>query len=254
MGEKIQSSAVRTLDLAFDIVDGVGRLNLKSDGLTREGLDEDLHAEDLEGRRRQSIPHSLIARFQRAPEGRRMMVRRRDNDGKRCDFLPRQGLSSSTFHAEVLDKLAEKCGGISVWATNILEIVDHVISLYLPLLGPRRRSSASSSDTGALTSIGCSGASFPTNAGTLLFTTGLIDVKDIDLLPCRSLHTHTHNYCYCTRSTSDERLTCLQTTRALDTLRLEKPRRVGRHLSQILLPCEGPSILIPTKSREYHLD
>lgn len=151
MGEKIQSSAVRTLDLAFDIVDGVGRLNLKSDGLAREGLDEDLHAEDLEGRRRQSVPHSPIARFQRAPEGRRMIARRRDNDGKRCDFLPRQGLSSSTFHAKVLDKLAEKCGGISVWATNILEIVDHMISLYLPLLDPRRRSSASSSDTGALT-------------------------------------------------------------------------------------------------------
>jgi hypothetical protein len=34
-----------TLNLALDIVDGVGRLNLKGDGLTREGLDEDLHVQ-----------------------------------------------------------------------------------------------------------------------------------------------------------------------------------------------------------------
>jgi hypothetical protein len=32
-----------TLNLALDIVDGVGRLDLEGDGLTREGLDEDLH-------------------------------------------------------------------------------------------------------------------------------------------------------------------------------------------------------------------
>ena len=31
------------LDLSFDILDGVGRLDLKGDGLAREGLDEDLH-------------------------------------------------------------------------------------------------------------------------------------------------------------------------------------------------------------------
>ncbi len=31
------------LDLGLDIVDGVGRLNLEGDGLTREGLNEDLH-------------------------------------------------------------------------------------------------------------------------------------------------------------------------------------------------------------------
>lgn len=31
------------LDLSLDILDGVGRLHLKSDGLTREGLHEDLH-------------------------------------------------------------------------------------------------------------------------------------------------------------------------------------------------------------------
>jgi hypothetical protein len=42
-----------TLNFALDIVDGVGRLDLKGDGLTREGLDEDLHVEDLELRRRQ---------------------------------------------------------------------------------------------------------------------------------------------------------------------------------------------------------
>ena len=42
-----------TLNLALDIVDGVGRLDLEGDGLTREGLDEDLHVEDLELQRRQ---------------------------------------------------------------------------------------------------------------------------------------------------------------------------------------------------------
>ena len=31
------------LDLGLDIVDGVRRLDLKGDGLAREGLDEDLH-------------------------------------------------------------------------------------------------------------------------------------------------------------------------------------------------------------------
>lgn len=32
-----------TLDLGLDIVDGVGRFDLEGDGLTREGLDENLH-------------------------------------------------------------------------------------------------------------------------------------------------------------------------------------------------------------------
>ena len=36
-----------TLDLRLDIVDGVGGLNLKGDGFARQGLDEDLHDEDL---------------------------------------------------------------------------------------------------------------------------------------------------------------------------------------------------------------
>jgi hypothetical protein len=36
------------LNLALDIVDRVGRLDLKGNGFTREGLDEDLHIEDLE--------------------------------------------------------------------------------------------------------------------------------------------------------------------------------------------------------------
>ena len=31
------------LDLGLDILDGVARLNLKGDGLTGQGLDEDLH-------------------------------------------------------------------------------------------------------------------------------------------------------------------------------------------------------------------
>ena len=33
----------RTLDLGFDIVDGVGRLYLKGNSLARQGLDKDLH-------------------------------------------------------------------------------------------------------------------------------------------------------------------------------------------------------------------
>ena len=36
------------MDLGLDIVDCVRGLNLKGDGFTREGLDEDLHDEDLE--------------------------------------------------------------------------------------------------------------------------------------------------------------------------------------------------------------
>ena len=34
---------MRTLNLGLDIVDGIGRLHLKGDSLTRKGLDEDLH-------------------------------------------------------------------------------------------------------------------------------------------------------------------------------------------------------------------
>ena len=33
----------RTLNLGFDIVNGIGRFNLKCDGFAREGFDEDLH-------------------------------------------------------------------------------------------------------------------------------------------------------------------------------------------------------------------
>lgn len=36
-----------TLNLRLDIVDGIGRFDLEGNGLTREGLDEDLHCEDL---------------------------------------------------------------------------------------------------------------------------------------------------------------------------------------------------------------
>ncbi len=36
-----------TLDLALDIVDGIRGFDLEGDGLAREGLDEDLHCEDL---------------------------------------------------------------------------------------------------------------------------------------------------------------------------------------------------------------
>jgi hypothetical protein len=36
-----------TLNLGLDIVDGIGRLHLEGDSLTRKGLDEDLHFEGL---------------------------------------------------------------------------------------------------------------------------------------------------------------------------------------------------------------
>lgn len=39
----VWGNALLVLDLRLDIVDGVGRLDLKSDGLAGEGLDEDLH-------------------------------------------------------------------------------------------------------------------------------------------------------------------------------------------------------------------
>ena len=37
-----------TLDLGLDIVNCIGRLHLEGDSLAREGLDENLHVEDLE--------------------------------------------------------------------------------------------------------------------------------------------------------------------------------------------------------------
>ena len=39
----IRGDTLLVLDLSLDVVDGVGRLDLESDSLTREGLDEDLH-------------------------------------------------------------------------------------------------------------------------------------------------------------------------------------------------------------------
>ena len=39
----VRGNSFLVLDLGFDIVDGVGRLHLKGDGLAREGLHEDLH-------------------------------------------------------------------------------------------------------------------------------------------------------------------------------------------------------------------
>ena len=35
------------MNLGLDIVNGIRRLHLEGDSLTREGLDEDLHIEDL---------------------------------------------------------------------------------------------------------------------------------------------------------------------------------------------------------------
>jgi len=37
------------LDLSLDVVDGVGALDLESDCLSGEGLDEDLHLDDVMG-------------------------------------------------------------------------------------------------------------------------------------------------------------------------------------------------------------
>ena len=39
----VRGNALLVLDLGLDVVDGVGRLHLKGDGLPRKGLDEDLH-------------------------------------------------------------------------------------------------------------------------------------------------------------------------------------------------------------------
>jgi hypothetical protein len=39
-------SVLLTLDLGLDIVDGVGRLHLEGDSLTRKGFDEDLHLDE----------------------------------------------------------------------------------------------------------------------------------------------------------------------------------------------------------------
>ena len=39
----VRWNSLLVLDLGLDIVDGVGRLNLEGDGLTREGLNKDLH-------------------------------------------------------------------------------------------------------------------------------------------------------------------------------------------------------------------
>merc|ERR1712008_479608 len=39
----VRGDALLVLDLGLDVLDGVGWLNLKSDGLSGEGLHEDLH-------------------------------------------------------------------------------------------------------------------------------------------------------------------------------------------------------------------
>jgi len=51
----IRWDALLILDLALDVVDGVGTLNLECDGLSSKGFDEDLHAtaeteDEMEGR------------------------------------------------------------------------------------------------------------------------------------------------------------------------------------------------------------
>jgi hypothetical protein len=39
----VRRNTLLVLDLRLDVVDGIGGLDLKSDGLAREGLDENLH-------------------------------------------------------------------------------------------------------------------------------------------------------------------------------------------------------------------
>jgi len=43
----IWGDSLLVLNLALDVVDGIRRLDLKSDGLAGEGLDEDLHFGDV---------------------------------------------------------------------------------------------------------------------------------------------------------------------------------------------------------------
>ena len=60
-----------TLDLGLHIVDCVGGLDLKGNGLAREGLDEDLHDEDLERMKEDSqFLTPWVVAGQRAPECR----------------------------------------------------------------------------------------------------------------------------------------------------------------------------------------
>ena len=40
----VRGDTLLVLNLRLDVVDGIGRLNLKGDSLTSQGLDEDLHA------------------------------------------------------------------------------------------------------------------------------------------------------------------------------------------------------------------
>ena len=39
--------ALLVLDLGLDILDGIGRLDLKGDGLARQGFDENLHFDSV---------------------------------------------------------------------------------------------------------------------------------------------------------------------------------------------------------------
>jgi len=57
----VRRNSFLVLDLALDIVNGVGGLDLKGDGLAREGLYKNLHVEDLDSRRR-LVSSSLLDR------------------------------------------------------------------------------------------------------------------------------------------------------------------------------------------------
>jgi hypothetical protein len=43
----VRGDTLLVLDLGLDVVNGVGRLNLEGDRLSREGLDENLEGEDI---------------------------------------------------------------------------------------------------------------------------------------------------------------------------------------------------------------
>lgn len=70
-----EESRQRTLNLGLDIVDCVGRLHLKGDGLAREGLHEDLHDGGLD-----VSPVSLLILVANDAKTRLTTERRQDDE------------------------------------------------------------------------------------------------------------------------------------------------------------------------------
>jgi hypothetical protein len=86
------------LDLRLHIVDGVRRLHLKGDSLTREGLDEDLHFDEGLEEASASFAFLQLEKKKEAAEDRELMMLKRN-----AAYLDK--LSSSTFCA---NRLGEK--------------------------------------------------------------------------------------------------------------------------------------------------